>query len=68
MKTQTEIDDSFYSYRRGWVDGAKAASKSALDTTPDYSVGYNDGSVARHAALKKAAEARDYVPNILRVV
>lgn len=55
-ETEEELEarNNYYSYRRGWIDAAKATSMSDVDTSPAYIEGYNHGYKARHEAMLKA--------------
>jgi hypothetical protein len=59
--------NEFYSYRRGWTDGAKATAMSKLDTSEEYKRGYSDGHKARNAALHTATERIGYDQRIIRL-
>lgn len=57
-ETQKQIDakNNYYSYRRGWCDGAGARSMCKDDCTEHYERGYTDGYKARHEAMHAANE------------
>lgn len=64
----------FYTYRRGWTDGAAVRaqdSKVVGHLKPafreEYTCGYRDGRAALNAAMEAAAKSCGYEPSILRV-
>ncbi len=63
---QIAASNQFFSYRRGWVDGAKSTAMSKVDTSQAYSVGYTHGWESRKIAMAKAADTYGYKQSIIR--